>query len=470
MLEYLRNAADKPVAKILIGILAFSFVGWGVAEWIFGGVAGDTTLVSVGSNEITMQQFNLEKSRELSNMTREQQRELYSNAEAVQIFNDKILSNLTTQAMTENHAKKLGFFVTDARIASEIRAFPEFQLNGSFSTYLFDNVLANSGYTEAAFAEVLRNQILRSYVLGMISVPLKVPDFAFVAAYNARYKQRQIDYTTVKFSDFKVNEPTEEQLKEFYAQHPHVIPEQRTVSYVLISADMNKPDSYDEAYEQAIHVEDDIIAGETLQESANRNKAKYISLGTFDSENAPQDDIMTESMISRIFTMDEGLESEIIETDKGFVIVRVDKIIPSHNADFSSVKNNILSDWKHEEQRKQAYLRANELLIDLNKTGNLTGKKTVKVSRTDGAPTDVLTATFNSDLKTNSIVPGSNAFYVLHIEKEITPKPNSEKREDLNKELEKFSMEEIAEDYNNFLIREYPVKINKKVFDRFFDK
>ena len=175
-------------------------------------------------------------------------------------------------------------------------------------------------------------------------------------------------------------------------------------------------------------------------------------------------------MISRIFTMDEGLESEIIETDKGFVIVRVDKIIPSHNADFSSVKNNILSDWKHEEQRKQAYLRANELLIDLNKTGNLTGKKTVKVSRTDGAPTDVLTATFNSDLKTNSIVPGSNAFYVLHIEKEITPKPNSEKREDLNKELEKFSMEEIAEDYNNFLIREYPVKINKKVFDRFFDK
>jgi len=470
MLEYLRNAADKPVAKILIGILAFSFVGWGVAEWIFGGVAGDTTLVSVGSNEITMQQFNLEKSRELSNMTREQQRELYSNAEAVQIFNDKILSNLTTQAMTENHAKKLGFFVTDARIASEIRAFPEFQLNGSFSTYLFDNVLANSGYTEAAFAEVLRNQILRSYVLGMISVPLKVPDFAFVAAYNARYKQRQIDYTTVKFSDFKVNEPTEEQLKEFYAQHPHVIPEQRTVSYVLISADMNKPDSYDEAYEQAIHVEDDIIAGETLQESANRNKAKYISLGTFDSENAPQDDIMTESMISRIFTMDEGLESEIIETDKGFVIVRVDKIIPSHNADFSSVKNNILSDWKHEEQRKQAYLRANELLIDLNKTGNLTGKKTVKVSRTDGAPTDVLTATFNSDLKTNSIVPGSNAFYVLHIEKEFTPKPNSEKREDLNKELEKFSTEEIAEDYNNFLIREYPVKINKKIFDRFFDK
>ena len=69
MLEYLRNAADKPVAKILIGILAFSFVGWGVAEWIFGGAASDITLVRVGNHEITINDFNMEKSREMANMT-----------------------------------------------------------------------------------------------------------------------------------------------------------------------------------------------------------------------------------------------------------------------------------------------------------------------------------------------------------------------------------------------------------------
>lgn len=127
MLEYLRNAADKPVAKILIGILTFSFVGWGVAEWIFGGVAGDNTLVKVGDKEITMQQFNLEKSREMASMTREQQRAVYADAATGQALNDKVLSTLTTQAMAENRANDLGFVVTDARIASEIRDFPEFQ-------------------------------------------------------------------------------------------------------------------------------------------------------------------------------------------------------------------------------------------------------------------------------------------------------------------------------------------------------
>ena len=120
MLEYLRNAADKPVAKILIGILAFSFVGWGVAEWIFGNVAGDTTLVRVGDAEVTMQQFSIEKNRQLANMTREQQRATYADPALTQALNSQIMSSLTTQAMADNRAKDLGFVVSDAQIAREI--------------------------------------------------------------------------------------------------------------------------------------------------------------------------------------------------------------------------------------------------------------------------------------------------------------------------------------------------------------
>lgn len=470
MLEYLRNAADKPVAKILIGLLAFSFVGWGVAEWIFGSVAGDTTLVKVGDAEISMQQFNVEKSRQLAGMTREQQRVLYADPVSVQALNDKVLSTLTTQAMAENRADDLGFVVTEARIAKEIREFPEFQSEGKFSTLLFDIVLSNTGYTEADFAEFLRNQILRAYVLGSMSVPVPVPDFAVVASYNSRYGQREIEYSTVDFSDFKVANPTDEQLKDFYAKKPHIIPEQRTVSYVIVSADMDKPDSYDEGYEKAIRVEDDIIAGEAMSVAANKNKAKYVSLGTFDKDSRPVDAVLTDQMVAKIFDMDEGLESEIIETKKGFVIVRVDKIIPSHNAEFESVKNSLVSDWKKEEQRKQAYVRANELLVDLNQKGELQNKKNSTVSRASGAPVEVLASAFNSAVGTNSIVSGSDAFYVLHIEKEIEPKPDSKKMETLRKELQNMSLREITDDYNSFLIREYPVKVNEKVFNRFFNK
>ena len=82
MLEYLRNASEKPVAKILIALLAFSFVGWGVAEWIFSNVAGDNAIMYVGDTDISVQQFNSEKSRELAQMTRDQQRAVYADADA----------------------------------------------------------------------------------------------------------------------------------------------------------------------------------------------------------------------------------------------------------------------------------------------------------------------------------------------------------------------------------------------------
>lgn len=470
MLEYLRNAADKPLAKILIGILAFSFVGWGVAEWIFSGMASNNTLVKVGDSEISVQQFSLEKNRQLAVMTREQQRAVYADPALTQALNDQVMSTLTTQAMADNRAKDLGFVVSDVQIAREIREFPEFQIDGQFSTYAFDTVLANSGYSEAAFADVLRNQVLRGYVLGPVAVPVNIPDFAVKAAYDARYRERQIDYVSVDFSDFDVGAPTDEQLRMFYEQNPQIVPEQRSVSYVLIPAEMEKPDSYDAAYEKAILVEDDIIAGNAMKDAASAHGAKYVSLGTFDAENRPVDELLNDGMMARIFGMEEGLESEIIETKKGFVIVRVDKIVPSHKAQYDSVKKDLASDWRRAEQRKQAYVRANELLVDLNKSGKLNGKKTVTVTRTAGAPLDLLSAAFNSALGSNSIVNGSDSFYVLHVEKEVLPSEDADKKDEVRKELEKVQVQEMMDDYNSFLIREYPVKVNEKIYNRFFGK
>ncbi len=474
MLEYLRNAADKPVAKVLIAILAFSFVGWGVAEWVFGGSRGDSTLVHVGNADVTMQQFNVEKSRQMAQMTREQQRAVYTDAQTGAAFTARVLGDLSTQRMAENRANDLGFVVTDARIAREIREFPEFQQNGKFSAYLFDAVLANSGYTEAQFADVLRNQVLRGYALGALSVPMNVPNFVVDATYNARYGQKKIEYATVRFSDFKVGKPTDAELQEYYAAHPQIVPEHRTVSYVLIPADMSKPDSYDVAYATAQKVEDDIIAGESMSAAAKRHGAKFVSLDAFPAAKRPVDAILTDTMVAKIFDMEAGLESELTETKQGFVIVRVDKITPQHNAEFASVKKNLVADWTRDAARKQAYIRANEILVDLNQNGKFADKKaaakSATVSRTSGAPTDILVAAFNSGANANSIVSGDDAFYVLRVGEFVAPQVDSKKMADLRKELQNMSAREITDDYNSFLIRTYPVKINHKVYDRFFAK
>lgn len=468
MLEYLRNAADKPVAKILIGILAFSFVGWGVAEWVFGNVASNNTLVRVGGEKITVQQFNLEKSRELSTMSREEMRNVYTDPAAAVKFQNDILTKLSTQRMAENRAHDLGFVVSDHRIAREIREFPEFQIGGQFSTLAFDTVLNQSGYSEKDFADVLRAQVLRSMVLGAMSAPLKVPNFAATAAYNAKYAQRDIEYSTIKFADFKAGQPTDDELREFYSKNPQIIPESRVVSYVLIPAEMDKPDSYSAGYDTAVKVEDDIIAGEAMADAAAKHKAKYVSLKAFTADSRPVDTIMTDTMVAKAFGMDEAVESELIETKKGFVIMRVDKITPSHNAEFDSVKKNLVADWTRDAQRKQAYVKANEVLIAANDGAALKDAKSAKVSRASGAPTSVLVAAFSGKIGANTIVEGPDAFYVLKIKGEVAPVTDTKKMADVRKELQTMSSREIMDDYNAFLIREYPVKINEKLYNKFF--
>ena len=468
MLEYLRNASEKPVAKILISILAFSFVGWGVAEWIFGNVANDNTLVHVGDTEISAQEFNLEKSRALAQLSRDEQRAIYTDTATQNAFSKQILTKMTTKQMAENRADDLGFVVSDKRIAHEIRSFPEFQVNGEFSTLAFDTVLNNSGYSEAAFADVLRGNVLRSMVLGAVGVDVPVPEFAVRAAYDARYGEREIEYATIKYSDFDVAAPSDEQLAEYYKQNPQIVPETRNVSYVIIPAEMSQPDKYDAGYAIAVKFEDDIIAGEPMADAAKAHGAKYVDLGTFDRDNRPMDKVLTDTMMAKIFDMDAELESEMIETNDGFVFLRVNKITPSHTAEFESVKKSLMGDWKRAEQKKQAYVRANEVLTDFKSNGKLANGKSATVSRTSGAPTDVLVAAFRGDAGEKSIVPSSDAFYVLNIKDSIAPKMDTKKIADLRKEMQTMSKSGIMDDYNSFLMRKYPIEINEKIFNRFF--
>ena len=467
MLEYLRNASEKPIAKVLITILAFSFIGWGVAEWVFGNVMSDTTLVRVGSEKISVQQYNLERSRELATMSRDEMRNVYIDPVAATKFQNDIISKLTTQRMVENRGHKMGFIVSDHRIAREIREYPEFQENGQFSALKFDTTLRNSGYSEAEFAEILRSNVLRSMVLGAMSAPIRVPAFATDTMYNARYAERDIDYTTIKFDDFKATKPTDEDLRNFYAAHPQTVVESRTASYVLIPADMSKPDEYSDAYDIAIKVEDAIIGGDTLADAASKHKAKFVSLKPFSAGNRPSDDVLTDAMISKLWSMDAGTESELIETKSGFVIMRLDKITPEHTAEFEDVKNDLIADWTHDAKRKQAYVRANEILVDVNSGKDMPGKKSSTVSRASGAPDDVLIAAFKENVGTNSIVESDDAFYVMAVKSDSKPIANDKKVAELNTELQKMSEKQITDDYNSFLIREYPVKINEKVYRRF---
>ena len=157
----------------------------------------------------------------------------------------------------------------------------------------------------------------------------------------------------------------------------------------------------------------------------------------------------------------------MIETKEGFIIVRVDKITPEHDAEFDSVKKELAAEWTRAEQRKDAYVHANELLVELNNSGKLDGGKNITVTRTNGATPNVLTAAFHKNIGDNSIIEDTDAFYVMHVANEKLPTTDDKKLDALKEELTKTSADYIRADYDAYLEREYPIKINEKTYNRF---
>jgi len=470
MLEYLRNAADKPVAKVLMFVLIFSFVGWGAAEWIFGGASRDTTLIHVGSADISVQQFNNEKSSQLSSMSKDEQRASYTDPKkAAQLTND-VIAKLTTNQLALNRAKDLRFVVSNKRIAEEIKKHPQFQINGQFQPWMFDMVLQNSGLTEQDIADSLRGNVLRDMALGAVNEPVSVPQFAVDAAYNARYAKRGIKYATVNFADYKVDNPTDEQLKAYYASHPVIVPETRSVSYVFLAADNSKPDAYDAGYKKMQEIEDMIISGDAMKTAADKGKAKFVTISKIARGEKVSDKVLTDDLVAKLFSMESGSESELIELKNGFVILRVDNIATEHNAEYNDVKKSLVAGWKKAEQRKQAYVKANEKLIALNKGESIKNMKDANVTRTEGAPLVVLNAAFAGKAGDNSIAEGNDAFYVVSVGKTVMPAPDKAKKESLRKELTKMSTRFVQDDYTRFLKQEYPVKINERNYEKFIAK
>ncbi|MCL2338711.1 MAG: SurA N-terminal domain-containing protein, partial [Proteobacteria bacterium] len=202
MLKYLRDASERPLAKILMGVLIFSFVGWGAANWILGqGNSMDNAIMRIGGTPLKLTAFEQERNRALQGLTRDQQKQIYADRDAGAYFSQQILTKLSTQIMLDKRADALGLTITDAGIAAAIRSEPVFQENGRFSASRFDAMLANSGMTDDAFAAWMRASVTRDMLVSAVSTNFAAaPDFVVTAMYNARYAMRNIQFAAVPFA------------------------------------------------------------------------------------------------------------------------------------------------------------------------------------------------------------------------------------------------------------------------------
>lgn len=236
MLRSLRQTTGSWVVKGFLGIVMLSFAVWGVGDILRGG--GGQAVAVVGDVSIGAQEFSNAYQREyqrLSNrfggrLSREDARNLG--------LIDATLDRLVAQSAIQQAAADLGLTASDAVIAADIRANPAFRnAVGRFDQAIFEQVLANNGFSEASFVAATRRDVARDQLLRALTANARAPDVLLDRLVGYRGERRIAQLLVVPIdSTAALAEPDDAALREFHRQHEtdYTAPELRAVTYFTL--------------------------------------------------------------------------------------------------------------------------------------------------------------------------------------------------------------------------------------------
>ena len=197
MLDSMRKAANSWLAKLLLGLVALSFISWG-AQRRSVGFGGVPSLAKVGSTEITDTAFSRAFDNEIRALSQRARRPITASEARAFGLDRQVLSRLIGEAAIDGHAKSLGLALSDATMAEAVQRDPNFKdLNGKFDRTGFEQVLKNNKLTEKGYFASKRQDDIRNQLLGTLVGAVVTPQPVVSAVHNWKEENRIIEYLTL---------------------------------------------------------------------------------------------------------------------------------------------------------------------------------------------------------------------------------------------------------------------------------
>lgn len=368
MMKQMRRGASGWVAKLFLGGLAVSFVGWGIADFLRPRGAGRDVLTA-GSTHVSASQYQTAYQQGLQTLANQIGRR--PSAEEAEIYgvDQQTLAILSSTAVLSEEARRLGMGVGDDGLVRLIQEQPAFQDQaGNFSRQQMRTVLANAGYSETSYLAELRNEAERGQLLDSVSTGASVPA-VFVDALGAYGgERRDVSYMQLQpQAPETIPEPNADELDDYFTEHleTYRAPEYRTIAFVDLSTDaMADPTSISDADVAADYEKDkarfttperrlvqqavfadraaadtasaDIAAGRTLAEAAQARGANVTDLGL-----VPKTALPAGALADAAFSADINKPSAVIDGPFGSTIVSVTEIRPAETRPLADVANEI---------------------------------------------------------------------------------------------------------------------------------
>lgn len=422
MLDSLRRGAQTMVAKILFGLLVFSFAIWGVGD-MFTNI-GRGSVAKIGSTEITAEEFQRSYQTELDRFSREAKQRLTPEQGRALGIDRRVLNQLLGGSAIETHAGQLGLALSNQQIVDGVQTDPDFQIDGKFSRIGFENLLRQLNLSEKSFLDLRRKDELRSQIIGAFVKGQTAPKPLFELMHNYKNEKRDIEFLTIDAEKaVTVGEPDETKLKDLYEKEKQrlMTPEFRKFEVLSLNVDDLKS--------QVSITDDEVTASyEATKETYNKPEQRRVqqiafkdkaaaeaaakalgdgskSFGDVAKDAGAKDTDVDLGLISKsalidqkiadvAFALEKDKFSSVVEGTFATVILRVTQIEPAQIKTFDDVKGDVRDKLATEKARAELPAKFDE--VDDNK---LAGKTLKEISEAMKLKYDVVEAADRRGMK-----------------------------------------------------------------------
>jgi peptidyl-prolyl cis-trans isomerase D len=239
MLAAIRNFAKSWPARILLGILAISFVGWGVNQGGTSALTGDY-VIKAGSRTITSFEFRQEYDNYKKRIEQETGQPVTNEIAQQNNLDSTVLNGVATREAFAEILSKMGIKPGDKLVLDQIQQIQAFfdPITGKFDKKTFERRLAENGMSPEMFDTNIRDQMATQHWAVAVQNGLAAPrTYGALAAVYA-LESRDLAYVTLTPGSVpQPAAPTDAQLTTFINENKArlTVPEMRVLTLVLFT-------------------------------------------------------------------------------------------------------------------------------------------------------------------------------------------------------------------------------------------
>ena len=383
MLSSIKNKTKGWLAYLIVGLITVPFALFGVNEYFTG--ASNVVVASIDDDEISKEAFLAEfnpQKRRLQQKLAEQY-----NTEFDAVLKQSIINQMIDKRLLNQLAEQMSHATSSSELNAIIQANELFQEQGRFSLDKYKNLLRLNGYTPAEYEsvrakELTQNQIKYNLLDSAFMLPSQLERLQ-----NLNDQQRKFSYINLNADDY-TNKVTVDakSVKDYYNNQKESFfePEQAKIEFVELSlAEIAKTieATDDELFnfyedEQARFTSEEERQAQHIllpsKELANKvldllsQGVDFDKLAAQYSEDTGSKDsggdlglfgrgVMVDAFENAVFAMQEGQLSELVKSDFGYHIIKLNKIQAGSVKPFSEVRSELMQLYTETKAQKDLY-------------------------------------------------------------------------------------------------------------------